>query len=468
MRKLADLTSGDMLSSGIYPGLDGTAGPLWRDGENVIFDNQSVRKNYGMLGLVYLPDTPTGLTSTYADGGARAFIGGGQNAYMYQSGPGLTQIASFSAAAGQFQFLPWDTWCLINNRADPLKLWKNTGLGAVIPGIPFTQANCIFGMGLRAFAGGTDNGGNYVEWCSFNNIEDWLPSLTNSAGFLPLRALVGDIVACKPIGDSMGIYSAYNAGIFTQIAGTGAYGFRRPIRGVSAVSADSVVSLGDRHFGITPDTAFVTDLVSFQTIDESSMRGYILERTDWSRQQEVYGWPDRANSLIRWSMPALEGGSFGIGFRWDKGTWTRFEDDVILGEQAGAFQHMLLAKSGRLLRQNKSDFNNDEAALASSLQTKPLDFGEPGRLKSIQKISFHGSWTGAVNFSLGYSEHPNEDPTWVYTTAMANDIYPDEENTQRQGAFVHLKIESTAKGANWKLSGGTIWGQFTGVVGDVA
>lgn len=468
MQLLASLTSGDLLSSGIYPSLTGVSSPLWQDGENIVFDDQGVRKNYGTLGLANLADSPTGILSTFASQESRAYIGGGQDAYVYRSGSGLTQIGAFSAAAGQFQFVPWDTWVLINNTSDPVELWKNTGLSAPIAGIPFSRAACIFQMGLRAFAANTNNGGNLVEWCSFNNIEDWLPTLTNSAGNLPLRALVGDIVCCQPIGDSMGIYSNYNAGIFTQISGTGAYGFRRPIRGVSAVSPNSVVSLGDRHFGITPDNAFVTDLVSFQYIDEPAVRGWMRDNIDWSRQSEVYGWPDRANSVVRWNVPMLAGGSKNIGYRWDKNTWTRFNDNVIIGEQSGAFQHMLLATSSRLLRQDKTQYDNDGSALASYLQTKPLHFNSPGKLKRIQQIDLQGTWTGEVSLKIGFTNTPNETPTWAFTAPLASQIGMDEENTECEGAYIHLRIESSEVGANWKLSGANIWGKETGMVAHVA
>lgn len=468
MQLLAELTSGDLLSSGIYPGLTSIASPLWTDGENIVFDDQGVRKNYGTLGLANLPTRPTGIVSTFASSEARAFIGAGQEAYVYRSGSGLTNIGSFSAAAGQFQFVPWDTWCLINNTSDPVELWKNTGTSAVIAGIPFSRAAVIFQMGLRAFAANTDNGGNIVEWCSFNNIEDWLPSITNSAGSLPLRALVGDIVCCQPIGDSMGIYGNYNAGIFTQISGVGAYGFRRPIRGVSAVSQHSVVSLGDRHFGITPDNAFVTDLVSFQYIDEPAVRKWMLDNIDWSRQSEIYGWPDRANSVIRWAVPMLAGGTKSIGFRWDRGAWTRFNDDVVIGEQSGAFQHMLMATSTRLLRQDKTSANNDGSALASYLQTKPLNFGQPGKIKRIQQIDLQGSWSGEVKLKIGYTNTPNETPSWALTVDVTSQIGIDVENTECEGAYVHLRLESTAKDANWRLAGANIWGKYTGEVAHVA
>lgn len=463
MIELGNLQSGDLLSSGLYPGLHGEAPPLWADGRNVTFDNISVRKSYGLLGLANLSDRPTGIKSTFADQEARAFIGAGSSAYRYRSSDGLTPIASFATPGGQYQFVPWDTWALITNTADPVQLWKNTGLAAAITA-PFTRANAIVSYGLRAIAFGTSNGGNIAEWCSINNIEDWTPTLLNSAGSLPLRQLVGDAICAKPLGNSIGVYSSVMGGLFTEIGGTLSYGFRRPITGVSAVSQNSVVSLGDRHFGLTRETAFVTDLVSFQYIDEPAMRVWMKDNVDWSRMAEIYGWPDWAASVVRWVVPLAAGGSIGVGFRWDKGTWTFFDDDVVIGEESGAFSNTLLCKADRLLRTDKESANNDGQALASYLQTKPLDFGNRYKLKRVQRISLDGTWSGNVRFKMGYSESVNDAPTWVVDKPMANTIFPDDLDIEKEAVYVTIRIETTAEDAEWKLTGARIWGTWTGNV----
>lgn len=462
MQSLGKLTSGQLLTSGLFPALEGEAPPLWADGRNVTFDNEGIRKAYGLLGLQTLSYRPTGLKTTYASNEARAFVGVGDKSYRYRTSVGMTEIASF-AQPGVHQFLPWDTWCLISNQVDPVQLWKNAGSASPITA-PFTRANCLEVLGLRAIAFGTNNGGNRAEWCSINNIEDWTPSTLNSAGFLNMRTLLGDVVCVKPIGNSLGVYSNMMGGLFTELSGTTSFGFRRPIRGVKAISSNSVVSDGDRHYGLTADNVFVTDLTSFQYVDEPAIRGYLSEVADWDRQAEVNGWVDRSNSQVRWSVPSLGGGVTGVGYRFDKGTWTILDDDILLGDESGAFPYMLQAKETRLLRQDKTSPNNDGVAFGSWVQTKPLDMGNRNRFKRVQKVSIDASWEGDVRFKIGYSNHPNDAPTWVIDKPFANEIFPDEENIQKDGVFAHFRIETTAMNADWRLIGCEIYGEWTGNV----
>lgn len=464
MKPLAEILSGDLLSSGIFPGMDGVGGPLWRDGKNVNFDNGGVRKAYGLLGLENLAARPTGCVSTLADAEARAFIGAGTKAYRYRPSDGLTDIGTFAASGGTFQFVPWDTWALISNGVDPLELWKNTGVSAPITA-PFARANTIFKYHIRAFAAGTDNGGNVVEWSPGNQVDvDWTPTALNSAGNLSLRELEGDILAARPIGRSMGIYGSVNAGLFSYIGGSPVYGFGKPIRGVSAISPYSVIAYGDKHYGITRDNAFVTDLVSSQLIDEPAMRNWLKDNADWSRASEVYGWADWANNVARWAIPINGGLTQSIGFRVDKGTWTRFDDSVVIGEESGPFANTLLMKSARLLRQDKASANNDGSAFSAYVQSKPMDFGERNMLKRISKLSIDGTWTGNARIAIGYSDHPNTAPTWDFDAALANELFPDQLSTRSEAPFIHLKFYSDAAGADWSISGGKIYGEFTGYV----
>lgn len=463
MNLLGEIVAGDQIASGIFPGLTGEAPLLWYDGDNVIFDNGGVRKGPGLLGLENLAATPTGIKSTVAATESRAFVGAGTIAYRYRTADGLTNIGSFAASGGVYQFLPWDTWCLISNGVDPVELWQNAGSSAAITA-PFTRANTLFGYQLQAFVGGTSNGGKLVEWSPVNAVLDWTQTATGTAGQLNLRELAGDIVAARPIGNSIGVYSQSNAGLFSFIGGTSIYGFRKPISGVSAISPYSVISFGDRHYGMTRENVFLSDLVSFYLIDEPAVRTYIKDNADWDRITEVYGWPDWANNIARWQIPKLGGGKFGLGYRIDKNSWTKFNDSVILGEERGAFSNQLLAKTSRLLRQDPSTGNNDGSAMSAFVQTKPLAFGDRNRFKRVMKLSIDGVWSGTVNVLWGYTNHPNETPTFSITKPIANEIYMDELSQQSEGVYVSLKIESTAAGATWKINGCKIFGEFTGLV----
>lgn len=460
MKLLAEIPSGQMLTSGLFPGLQGLAPVLWSEGENIIFEDGGVRKAFGYTELATLAATPTGMTTVVAETEPRAFIGAGQNAYRYRSSDGLTNIGSFAASGGIYQFLPWDTQCLISNGVDPLELWTGSGTSSAITA-PFTMANCVFGYQTQAFVGGTDNGGQLVEWSSINSITDWTPTALNSAGNLRLRTLSGDIVAAKKLGGSIGIYGRSNAGLFSYIGGTASYGFSRPLTGVGAVSPYSVVSAGNRHYGIQQDSVFVTDLVSFANIDEPAMRTYLRDNTDWDRQTEIYGWLDYAQSMVRWKMPKLGGGTFGIGYRFDSGTWTKFNDGMLLGHERGTFDNMLTATGTRLLRQNKTLYDNNLVAMTAFVRTKPLDFGRRHMRKRVQRIAVDGTWSGTVSFKIGFSDNPNATPSWDVTETLASNIYPDKLSQKSEGIYLSFEIYSSALAASWKISGITVYGEET-------
>lgn len=464
MNRLAKISQGELLASGIFPGLIGEGAPLWSDGENITFEDGGVRKSHGLLGLADLSAIPTGAKSTVAEGEARLYLGAGTSAYMYRSADVLTPIANLAAVGGAYQFIPWDTQALINNQVDPVQLWPNVGLAAPITA-PFTRAKVLFKYQTQAFAANTSNGGQLVEWSSANSVTDWTPSLTNTAGNLRLRDLEGDIEAAVPIGGSVGIYGQKNAGLFSFIGGGAVtYGFRRPVPGISAINPYSVVGLGDRHYGLTKDRAFVTDMLSYQNIDEPAMRSYLLANADWDRQAEVRGWHDWRNNRVRWAVPKISGGMFGLGYRVDARSWTRFDDGVILGEEAGAFNNMFLLNNAKLLREDPLSYDNDGSAMTAFVRTKPLDLGDRNRMKRITKLSLDMTWTGEVEIRLGYSNHLNDAVDWVVTAPAANEIYPDSFGVQSETAYLSVEIRATSVGATWKLAGGEIYGEVTGYV----
>jgi hypothetical protein len=168
--------------------------------------------------------------------------------------------------------------------------------------------------------------------------------------------------------------------------------------------------------------------------------------------------------MIRWSLPIAGGEFIGIGVRTDRGTWTIFDDDVALGEPAGAFPYMLAARGSRLLRQTATNFNLDGGVFESFAQSKPLDFGTRNRLKRIQKVSVDAKWVGSPQIDIGYSAHPNDAPTWVHTADFANEIFPDQENQQCEGVFIHFRFRSSSLNSDWKLFGVEVYGEYTGNV----
>ena len=461
---LAELVSGPLLESGVFPGLQGEAPPLWADGLNVLFENGGVRKDDGLLSLSMLADRPTGLKSTVAEGEPRLFIGAGQNAFRYRSSDGLTNIGTFATSGGIYQFLPWDTWVLISNGSDPIELWQNAGASAPIVA-PFTRANTLFGYQLQAFAGGTSNGGRLVEWSPVNAVTDWTQTPTGTAGQLLLRELGGDIVAARRIGRSVGIYSGSDAGVFSFIGGTSIYGFGRVLSGVSAISPYSVVGFGDRHYGITRENVFVTDLTSYQYIDEPAVRGFLRENADWTRMQEVYGWRDIANNMARWVVPTLGGSQTLLGYRVDKGCWAPFgldNDAFVAGEESGPFPNQFLATATNLFRRDRESPDQDHLALEAFVQTKPLDLGNRLRYKTVHMLILDATWEGDVSVDFAFMDNSNETPVWSVSRPIDNQIFLEDD--RRDAVFFLIRIRTTSVGGKFRLNGAKIYGEATGLV----
>lgn len=461
-QRLDKLVAGDMLASGIYPGLDGEDPPLWADGENIVFLDGKVFKDGGLLGLQTLGANPSGMKSTFSNG-AKLYVGAGDTAYQYTAGGGAVAIATLASAGGLFQFVPLQAACLISNGVDPVKLWDGVSASPDITA-PFNRAGVIFKYNQQAFAGNTNNGGQYLEWSNVNSFSDWTVTAYNTASNMILYDLGGDIIAARPLGVGIGIYSPSDAELFYYGGGTQVFFTGRPLKGVSAIGPNSVISLGDRHFGIGLEQAFATDLTSYLPIDEPAMRRYIETYFNKDNAQQVYGWPDWRNKVARWAIPKIGGGFFGLGFRWDKGIWTRFNNAVRVGEESGAFSYSIQSIGRRLVRTDPTQTDADGAVLQGFIQSKPLDLGNRKKFKRISNLSIDATWSGDVKVDIGFSNDPKETVSWVQTFDMAKDLYPDSQNQRSEFVFLHLKVYNMNLGASWNLSGGEIYGDYTGDV----
>lgn len=464
MNLLGELPNGQLLESGIYPGLQGDAAPFWKDGENVLFRDGGVEQNYGLTGLANLASRPTGMKAVVASTEQRLFVGAGTKPYRYRNSDGLTELATMASSGGIYQFVPLQDACLISNGVDPLKLWDGSATPAPDITAPFTRANVIFKYKSQAFAAGTNNGGQKVEYSQVNSFSDWVPTLTNTASWLYLYELDGDIVCAKPLGTGYGIYSRSNAVFFYWVGGTITYTANPPLKGVGALSPYSVVSIGNVHFGITAEYCFATDLTSFTIIDRPHIRAWIDANVDWDRQTEIYGWPDWNAGMIRWCVPLLTGGTIGLGYNWRTGAWTKFNDGGVIGEESGSFPYGFVGKSSRLLKVDRSLYTNDASAPTAYVQTKPLDFGNQKKYKKIYGLSLDVTWTGTPQVTIGWSNDPLDSPTWLTSVDLAKEIFPDFLSSMSDVVFMHLKISSSGASDSWKLSGGKIYGVMTGNV----
>jgi len=464
MKKLLDVQPGDLLASGIFPALPGDAPILWVDGENVIFESGLVKKAPGHTGLSELAVRPRGIKSAQAIDTRRVYVGQGDGWGVW-TGSGFQTIEDgLSGAGGNWIFTPWGEHVVANNQVDGLRYWTGSGSGAAIT-TPFAYALTGGKFLGHQFVGNTDLGANYLHWSEQNNYAAWDVLLTNTAGDRELRDLDGGLTSFLPLGSgAIGLYTQSSLSLLTYIGGTLRFDTQlNKVPGIGAIGHYSVIPVGPRHYGLMRSKVFVTDGVSFQLKSEPAVEDWLEENVNWDRASEVYGWHDMARQMVRWVVPIGANDFRSVGFRYGTERWTKFNDGLVAGDEGGIFNSTIVASSGSLLRSDPTTGNSNEAAMSSFIQTKPLDCGDRQINKLIDKIDLDLDWTGNVELLVGFSTYPNEDPEWVTAQPAAREVWLDQSE-RREGAEIHLKLQSSEAGVTWKLSGFKIHGEPAGYV----
>jgi hypothetical protein len=461
MQKLLEIPTGEVLSSGLFPGLAGKEPILWTNGENVVFDQGKVRKAQGYVGLETLSARMTGCKAARVIAAPHLYFGGGGAYYRYRASDGITALKSGLSGAGIWIFAPYGEHLVATDGVNGLRYYD--GADTLIA-TPFTNCRTMFGFRQQVFAAATSNGYNWIEWCDIDDAKTgWTPTLGNAAGNLQPRDLDGGFVAAhKLAGELIGLYTEGSLGHFTYLGGTLQYGYKTKVPGAGAVSHYAVVPVRNVHYSIMRGRAIVTDGIVFDYIDDPAVRNYLDTVVNWGRSAEVFGWHDKLNSTIRWVLPTGVADFVGLGYRYDSRRWTKFNDNLLIGEESGVWENAMVFKTTRLLRGDSTEMNNDGAAFTSYVQTKPLDCGDRERNKWVDKIVLDLEKTGTVELQVGFSDDANDAPTWnTAQVAVDGDNFMDEDE-RREGLFVHLKISSSGTDNTWKLGSFSIHGEPAG------
>lgn len=463
MEQLLEVSVGPLLASGVAPAMGGESPPLWADAENVVFASGRVEKVRGYVGLSDLPVRPSYMVAASRQFENVEYIGAGDTYYKWTPGGGLQALGSGFAPGGQWIHVPWGNDLVSTNGVNGLRYY-NSAVDALVV-TPFANTASIAKWRNQVFAVEYPS---IVHYCAVNNPLVWTPSPSNTAGNRTPRDLDGAITSMHPLSqDALAIYTPSSMGRWYYVGGTEIFDFRRTVPGAGAVSHAAVVPVSGEHFSIGQRRVHRVDGASFRYIDDPQVRAYLDRTVNWDRGFEVYGWHDRAYSMVRWVVPVGANAYGGIGYKYDNGSWTRFNDGILIGdasEEGGIWTDTHVATTGRLLRSTSGEINIDTGPLSAFVQTKPFSFGNRELLKQIDKIELDGSWSGTVSVRVGYLQNPNnnnEPIEWDPT------LYPIDREVwidlrqRRSAPFAVIRIESTDVGATWLLERLAIFGEVT-------
>lgn len=418
------------LSSGLYSGVGKAAALLWTQGENIAFRDMGVRRIDGVQPLFYLGGEVKALDQYYGGGQRRVYVGSETGLFQW-SGAGVETVWTWASAAGSVDLETWGSWLLGTNDLDPVVVWKGGPSGVPLAGTNFTRAKLLFRQGPHMMALNTNVGDNVVHWSHDDDVEQWLPSATNTAGDLTLRDLDSEIIAVAALGNRAAVYSRASLVVLSYIGPPGIFGASPTLVGPGAISAKSIVSQGPYNYGLGQNGIFKTDGNSFGYLDDPGMSRWLRDTVDWNQPEEIWGMHDDVLRQVKWSFLDKDGARRGVAFHYDLNVFTREALDTVAGAERKAFQFPLVADSTGSV----GLWQGQGGQIEWNLQSKPLDFGSREVLKILQMVRVDGTWDPGVRLRLGVVDQPEDPVEWFWDQPLREKNYPD-----REGAYFVLQF----------------------------
>lgn len=469
---LEDISDGKLIESGIVLSQNKLTAPLWIDGQNVYFSEQSVWKSKGYATLAYVgEDAPLrGGNSLRVSGTPTAYMGTPSNIYkivdttVTTEGTGYSGVANESTTtlASTWIMEPWDEWMVATNGVDNLQIDKGSGFGA-LAGSPPTKARVILRFGVFMLAFNTDQGDRIGEWCDTGNVEQWA---SGAAGNLPFRELNGEIVAAAKIGRQIAVYSATNA-VILEYKGSPVWFGVRPgsIEGISTAGAAAVVERDKLNYGMGREGVWVFDGSVVKKLDTPEIRRWLDDNVNWEQKSKICGYLNEVRNQVEWSIPTgislepnktliynYQNNSFSFrSYAWTTLLQRKHFDEPLGGDSTGT-THLL-----------ETGLDAGSEALVSYIQSKPLYAKDPDATKfvDILKVIVRDLAGSGVKVQLGTQDNIDDDITWTDLKAIDDGREPITFRPP-EAQYITFKLYSDGLGDNFTLSGFSLHGAYTG------
>jgi hypothetical protein len=337
------------IRSGLFPGLDGDVPLFWKTGQNVLFTESGVRPLPSQWLLFNRSEVAPvqGIVSVWQGGEQVIFYGTPTKLYRWSKSSGLAVVGSgyhgrensgSSGEATHWVFAKWGEWMLATNGVDPVQIYKGTSF-ADLSGPSFAKAKVIARSSPYLIAFGTDSSNANIEWCSDDDVEDWTPSATNTAGNLFVRDLDGPIVAAELVAENVVFYTGTQMGILQWVGGTDVFGQDMLLQGIGVVGPQALVSVNRQHYGFSKAGIFVTNGISSEFIDPPEVHDYIFGsiNTDQLAKVVVEHWPQQQHVVVSYPSANSTSNDRAVGYNYKTGAWTVFNFSRSAADKGGVF-----------------------------------------------------------------------------------------------------------------------------------
>lgn len=455
------------MQSGVYLGVNKSVIPLWEDGVNIAFREVGVKKIPGAKYAVTLPGAvgkPLDMEQANVAGNPRVYVGTVNGMSLAEAIGSSWSSASIYTWPNPSQFADletWGTWVVGTNGISPLAVWKNGGAGAPLAGTTFTYARVLKRKSPFLLVFNTNLGQDSIHWCADSNIEDWTPTDYNTAGQMNLRDIDSGILAVEDLQDYLAVYSQ-NTMHLGQYAGGGVWSWKRALSGIGAVSRRSVVTVDPYNYGMNQNGIWKTDANTFEYLDDPAVSRWLLDRVDWLRRAEIWGFHDNRLKQIRWqypTAPVLGGQMESISYGYEGAVFVRGDLVFAAADKQEVFPYPLVAANDGKIGLWHGDEENFDVDIPWLVRSKPLDFGSNQAFKTVEMMLVDGKWEMEAKLKIWALQHPEDDkPVLVQDALLQRRNYIT--NGGWEAPFFQFQIYGT-KQATINLI--EVWGNAAGL-----
>lgn len=358
MKLIGELT-GRMLASGVYKDLPNKEPPLWADGKNIYFSDNSVQPIPAQYLLTSsLTGVPIkGIKASVIGGEKTLFYGTYDKLFKYTRDGGAAEVGSGYTNTSPntnnlWSFARWSDWMLATNNKDTPQIYKGTNFQPLAGiGSQFSKGRFFIAYGEYMIL--VD--GPLIFWCHRSNVEDWVPVATNSAGSLSPQDLDGDFMGGEILGTTVFLFTLNSMHRMEYIGPPNYFGIFKVEKSPGVFGISSLTVHDKKIFGLGPGGAFVTDGDGHVYIDEGVVHDDIFSDLSEDNTEKSLVWHSKFTKQICFWWPGRDSAenNRSHGFNYINNTWAPRGDERTAAEESGIFPWGILADdSGGIFAEN--------------------------------------------------------------------------------------------------------------------
>ena len=307
----------------------------------------------------------------------------------------------------------------------------------------------------------------FIRWCDQENVNDWVPTATNTAGTQRLTA-GSKLVSSKRSRGAVLIWTDTAMYQMQLIGAPFTFGFSQLGSACGACGLHATVESNGRAFWMGTDSFFMFD-GSVQKIP-CSVEDFVFKDIDAASQKDTFAALNTEFNEVTWFYPS-NGSSvidksvtYNYAERvWYNGTLARsswadkgvyqypYATSYSATDSTATISTITGLTDGRSFMHSQENGNNaDGAALSSEIQSGEFVIPEAGeRLMSIRRfIPDFKNLSGTVNVELDFKLYPTSTATTNGPFAVTTST--TKVDTRARGRQGSIKITSSALNATWR------------------